>query len=504
MSESKDFKIVKLEKNNYVVWKWQFINVLRAKKLMKVVQDIEVDEDMDAQALALLGSALSEENMLKISNCETFKDAWKAIGQCFENKTAYEPQALYRRLNSFKINSAADVSQGLSELRGIVAQLKNLNETVSDHCLIGAILSSLPNSFDIFVTVWKNSADSDVDNLVSKLMAEASDQVSKENEEAKGQALISRRGKPTKKDGKRMDKDQCRYCKETGHWIKDCPNLKKPYDPDYSKKRKNKEDSKKETDNENDTKGFAFVTQMSAKSYPPEIWVADSGCTNHMTPYEHLFVNVKHGNYGNVQMADESKCIKASGIGDIITKYGRLQNVLYVPELTQSLFSISAAANAGLNYVGQKDKIIFYHQDKELFTAHLEDKLYLIEFKINSPQVKAATLNEWHARFNHASVDAIKLMGKNNVVNGLNVVSNTKTKCIDCSMNKCTRVDHPTRTSIKAKKAGRQPMEQLRAKRTANMEKLEQTTFSNNNNRQNQQQTIPAANPNFEAAFQGK
>lgn len=164
----KEFKLIKLDKENYVAWKWQFKNVLKARKLSQVFEPVCDEAKMD-QALALLGSGLSEDNILKISSCDTFTQAWR----CYENKTTYEPQALYRRLNTFKISSSSQVSAGLGEMQGIVAQLKNLGETVSEHCFIGAILSSLPSSFDIFVTVWKNSAVKDVGSLISKMMAEA-------------------------------------------------------------------------------------------------------------------------------------------------------------------------------------------------------------------------------------------------------------------------------------------------------------------------------------------
>lgn len=114
-------KVLKLEENNYVVWKWQFLNVLKAKNLDRVISDEEIDNAIDGQALAILGSALSEQNMLKIINCVRFKEAWSVLEKCFENKTTYEPQALYRRMNSYKIQSAREVSQGISELRGIAA-----------------------------------------------------------------------------------------------------------------------------------------------------------------------------------------------------------------------------------------------------------------------------------------------------------------------------------------------------------------------------------------------
>lgn len=127
---------------------------------------------------------------MKIISESTFVGAWKVLKQQYENKTAYEPQHLYRRLSTFKINSASEVSTGVSEITGIFAQLRNLEEEISEHFQIGTILSALPSSFDIFVTVWNNSATNDVESLVAKLMAEAAEQVSKGQEDVK--ALVVR------------------------------------------------------------------------------------------------------------------------------------------------------------------------------------------------------------------------------------------------------------------------------------------------------------------------
>lgn len=461
MSDKFDYKLSKLTKDNYVTWKWQFKNILRAKKLDKVLIDGNFQADMDAQALALLGSALDEENMLKIINCETFGNAWNAIEVCFENKTAYEPQNLFRRLNSFKMNSASEVSQGVSELKGIVAQLKNLKENVSDNNLIGAILSALPSSFDIFVTVWKNSMDQSVDSLVSKLMAEATDQIAKDIMET--QALAARSNVRRGNNGNRnnLDKDQCRYCREKGHWIKDCNKLKTPYDANYSKKRSNKDKKSVKNDNckdSNDSDECAFMTKVSNVRLPEDTWVADTGCTYHMTPYKWLFSSfTSSSNIGSIQMADEDTCLKVAGQGEVTTEQGKLKQVLYVPGLSQNLFSVSTATMNGLTHAGSKDRITFYHKGAKKFEAHLKNRLFLIKFTPKNPllaHVKSATLNEWHSRFNHVSQDTIKIMKKSKVVDGLEIATNNEEKCVSCQMNKCTHANHPMKTTKKAAKAG--------------------------------------------------
>jgi len=79
MGERQEFKVLKLDKNNYVVWKWQFQNVARANGLGVLFEEEMVTPEKDGRGLALLGSALSDENILKIVNCITFKQAWRTI-----------------------------------------------------------------------------------------------------------------------------------------------------------------------------------------------------------------------------------------------------------------------------------------------------------------------------------------------------------------------------------------------------------------------------------------
>lgn len=146
---------------------------------------------------------------------------------------------------------------------------------------------------------------------------------------------------------------------------------------------------------------------------------------------------VEEGLLGHIAMDDSSSSSYiVLGRGDIVTNYGKLENVLYVPGLAQNLFSILAAAAKGLSHVGTKDKLTFYHKERELFSAQLQKKLYLIRLDVKGARksverVNAATLEEWHSRFRHISKETITKMKELNVVDGLDIVVASKQTCQD-------------------------------------------------------------------------
>lgn len=95
-----DYRIDKLEDDNYVTWKWQIMNVFKAKNLYEAVNSQHVDEVSSRQALALLGSALSRVNMALVVGCDTAFEAWQRLEIVFENKTTFEKQELLGKLHS--------------------------------------------------------------------------------------------------------------------------------------------------------------------------------------------------------------------------------------------------------------------------------------------------------------------------------------------------------------------------------------------------------------------
>lgn len=127
-----DYCLPKLGKDNYVVWKWQFLNILEAKGLEDVLTNCEASQDKMKKAKMILGSALEPETTLMVLNCKTFLETWETLQRCYENKTAYESTSLFQKLQQFKIRKASEITAGIGEIMSIVSQLKNMNEEVSE------------------------------------------------------------------------------------------------------------------------------------------------------------------------------------------------------------------------------------------------------------------------------------------------------------------------------------------------------------------------------------
>lgn len=438
-----DYSIDRLTNENWPTWKWQFTNVLKAKKLSKVLTDpIEAKGENGARALALLGSSVSDEIRSTLLGCDDFTSAWKEISSIFENKTAYEASSLFQKMNCLKFEQVKDVIPGLSTAMATRSQLQNVGEAISDRYIIGCVLNALPNALKEFSMVWRNSNNSNsFEDLRKSLMAEVTTYLANNPSDTK--AMNVRKDRKKGKKGDPVDKDSCRYCKEKGHWVKDCPKIK-------DKPRRHQED--KPTSN----KKVAFAIH---KSVLIDEWIADSGCTNHMTPFKQILENyVEFSSPSTVGLCDNgSTKLSIRGKGTINTRQGILKDVYYVPDLGQNLFSVSAAARNGLSYSGSGDKMDFSHDGQLVFSARLKDNLYIINFsyeKQTLASANSATIEEWHSRFGHISIDKIMNMNRNNVVEGLDFNSTSKHSCIDCGLGKCHRSTHGTRSTAKCSKPG--------------------------------------------------
>ena len=101
--------------------------------------------------------------------------------------------------------------------------------------------------------------------------------------------------------------------------------------------------------------------------------------------------------------------------------------MLYVPELSHSLFSVSKATKKGITVTILN--VLYWIKEEEIVAKGVKKgSLYYLECKSTPYSVKVnvvETNNLWHQRYGHLSSKYLQLIAKKKLVNGL--------KSYDCS-----------------------------------------------------------------------
>jgi transposase InsO family protein len=182
--------------------------------------------------------------------------------------------------------------------------------------------------------------------------------------------------------------------------------------------------------------GSAVALVSRSNAAANEIWLADSGASEHMTSQRHLFQTFRELEPGTctITIADKSQ-MQCLGVGDIEmrSQVGKkwttitLKNVLFVPELGRNLFSISAASRNGCKITMFDNGCVIEKQGKVMAEGTVCGKLYCMKFSpipgkeanvsISTRNTAAAaatsapravSLQQWHERLAHANHQIVR------------------------------------------------------------------------------------------------
>ncbi|POM74771.1 Copia proteinlike putative, partial [Phytophthora palmivora] len=132
----------------------------------------------------------------------------------------------------------------------------------------------------------------------------------------------------------------CHYCGEQGHWIAKCPVRIRENAERQRPQRANV------ADDYEDCGDYLFLVG-GGTSKSSEVWLVDSGATQHMTYSKEYMKNYKKMTPVDVHLADDG-VVQAVGSGDIVMsmktprgiKKGVLTKVWHIPKLSRNLFSV--------------------------------------------------------------------------------------------------------------------------------------------------------------------
>ena len=183
-----------------------------------------------------------------------------------------------------------------------------------------------------------------------------------------------------------------------------------------------------------------MVTEHALSANRRSNWVIDSGATCHMCNNEELFDQIIGLEMPQEITVDDGHSVQATGRGDVILRMTvlngkirkcKLSDVLYVPDLSHNLLSVSKAGSNGKRFeFGQSHCNIIDNKFGLFATATKCGNIYYLNcagcnlsMKENHTAMKCASTDQtkesiWHRRYGHLGARNLERIVKEQLVDG--------------------------------------------------------------------------------------
>jgi hypothetical protein len=440
------------------------------------------------------------------------KEVWDMLKAQYQGSGELRSHYLLERLFTTPLVDSEPMEPQIASIVSIVCQLNAINFPISDQWLTGMLRVKLPASWNTLKTVLAHVDDGKLmsKGVITQILAEEHCRIRKDRGNAKAYYVkSSNKGKGKQKH--RRDK-QCSHCDRKGHDITECYTLKWEQEEEASKtnSRSSKANSRSGTPSSNRGSGKSTSSKStSSKSASAKIakanassldldsdgtiqvymaraalapstpkptiervyktkaelcrsnlqnsWLIDSSMSRTMCSHCSWFTSLSPlSNHCKVVLGDDSS-IPATGTGRVCIRMhtkGRwitsvLQDVLYVPDLSANLLSVSHLAHCGTEvcFIGEACHV--YDKTKSpILKGKLCNDLYIMQMHADSlVMAKMATLvlhlenasetparalmtrltsstgslDLWHRRLGHLHTKAVTRMADKGLVTSMEI-----------------------------------------------------------------------------------
>lgn len=452
---------------NYGSWKFSMKMYLMLEGLFGYVDGtVPVtdpnDKLRDQSALAKICLSVKPNCFIHVQNAKTSKEAWDNLQNSFEGRSMATVFEMTRRLFNSKQANFQSMEEYLTDILETVQKLADVGETLEDKWVAFIMMNGVSEEYETLISSINQQSKEQIKSEEVKLILlnESERRRVRSNEipsrpNCTSALFVDTKRKPAQNYKKgRPKKIYCYNCGDPSHKRPDCPNLKDGEQLKCSTSKKQTAAVKTSRPRPNPQ---TLLTSTLLTHVPKTLeWVIDSGATNHMTREKNMFINLDNG-CTQVSVADNTK-ILSEGSGDVkldIAVNGCsepvvLKNVMYVPNLSSNLLSVSKITDKGLIVVFDDLKCTVYCKSNfkisgnVIVTGNKSEGLYVVDRPVVQDSVRAMYADNqmaqhelWHKRLGHLSRKGMSQL-QGGLVDKINFGIDSQKVCVTCLEGKQT------------------------------------------------------------------
>jgi hypothetical protein len=505
---SGSYRIEMLKGNNWMPWKRRMMAVLRDQQLDSYIEtdakppvyaDPAKPEDAekeaikkwregDAKARTRIELAIGDSEMVHIIGATTASEMWKQLTLVKESRGRLGILTTRRALYRTIADEGFDLVEHVTKLRKLQEELHLMGSIVADEDFAMILVSSLPESWDIYTSAYLGTKTDGTALTSHELYAILLDEDRRrkgrngQSQDVAMQGRTSYHGNPNARGRTRPTSDatdkECFNCHRKGHMSRDCWSKgggKEGQGPRSRKRGGGGDRANQASDIVNNVlTDVAYAA--GSRTISSHEWVLDSATTSHICNQRNAFTDYTPLSNATVQGLG-SKPALAEGRGTVYVNFAvndgsvrhRLMDALFVPEAPNSLLSVSRFDETGGRIEFQDGTCKLYSRKDQLIGSGKKlDRLYVLDATNVAQPIERANLtkppkpswDQWHRRYGHLGMTGLETLMKKGLVKGLEIdpTSVPSRTCEACIQAKQTVLPFPKEAENRSKIPGERTM----------------------------------------------